>query len=260
MVVAALVGGLALLVPLVGVPSDAVGQEAGETGSVLLVMDASGSMNRLGESDRPLIDEAKDALVRLIDALPEGTPVGLRVYGHRVPNDDRANGCRDTELVVPVGPLDRLEMTEAILGFEAKGFTPIARSLEEALDDLPAEGRRTVVLVSDGEDTCAPPDACEVARQIVADGVDLRVEALGFLIDVGSPAEAQLRCIADATGGGGESPDDGDHPSPDETDPGRATTLVLIAVGIGAAVGAAAGVIALRRRSSSSSSSPPASP
>jgi Ca-activated chloride channel family protein len=164
-------------------------------------MDASGSMNRVGETGRPLIDEAQDALVRLVEALPEGTAVGLRVYGHRVPNTDKVRGCRDTELVVPVGPLVREVMTAAIGGFEARGFTPIGLSLREAVEDFPEGGRRTVVLVSDGEDTCAPPDPCEVAQEIVSKGIDLRVETVGFLIEAGSRAESQLRCIAEATGG-----------------------------------------------------------
>jgi hypothetical protein len=199
---AVVVGLLGLVSALVVPVSSSVAQEGGdEAGSVLLVMDASGSMNRVGGSGRPLIDDAKVALVRLVEALPEGTAVGLRVYGHRVANDDPVNGCEDTELVVPVGPLDRGQMTDAIVGFEAKGFTPIGRSLQEAVDDLPADGRRTVVLVSDGEDTCAPPDPCEVARGIIADGVDLRVETLGFLIDAGSAAEMQLQCVAEVTGG-----------------------------------------------------------
>ncbi len=172
-----------------------------ESGAVLLIMDASGSMNRVGETGRPLIDEAQDALVRLVKALPEGTAVGLRVYGHRVPNTDKIRGCRDTELVVPVGPLDREVMIAAIQGFEARGFTPIGLSLREAVGDFPDAGRRTVVLVSDGEDTCAPPEPCDVAHEIVSEGIDLRVETVGFLIEAGSLAESQLQCIAEATGG-----------------------------------------------------------
>ncbi|MDK1019616.1 MAG: VWA domain-containing protein, partial [Actinomycetota bacterium] len=172
-----------------------------ESGAVLLIMDASGSMNRVGETGRPLIDEAQDALVRLVKALPEGTAVGLRVYGHRVPNTDKVRGCRDTELVVPVGPLDREVMIAAIQGFEARGFTPIGLSLREAVGDFPEGGRRTVVLVSDGEDTCAPPEPCDVAHEIVSEGIDLRVETVGFLIEAGSRAESQLQCIAEATGG-----------------------------------------------------------
>lgn len=177
-------------------------QEAGQpTGlaPVLLVLDASGSMNADDGTGRAKIEAAKEALRALVTELPEGSPVGLRVYGHRVPNTDRENGCRDTELIVPVGPLSEPVMLSAIDSFSATGFTPIGESLRAAMSDLPTTGPRTVVLVSDGIDTCAPPDPCQTARELAAANVELRVEAVGFQAD--EAAAAQLRCIAEATGG-----------------------------------------------------------
>lgn len=165
---------------------------------VLLIMDASGSMGRVDDRGVRLIDGAKEALITLLDAVPDGAPIGLRVYGHRVPEPDQAGGCFDTELVVPVGPLRRDEMTAAIGSFDALGYTPIGASLRAAAEDLGGDG--TIVLVSDGEDTCAPPDPCEVAAELLAAGFDLRVETIGFFID-DEAARNQLQCIATATGG-----------------------------------------------------------
>ncbi|CAN5748826.1 hypothetical protein BH23ACT11_BH23ACT11_13740 [soil metagenome] len=182
-------------------------QEEQVEGALLLIMDASGSMNREDDDGTRLIDGAKDALNKVVDALPEGTPVGLRVYGHRVPNTDRARGCQDTELIQSIASLDRQEMKDSIAGFEAKGFTPIGLSLQEAADDLPPEGPRTIVLVSDGEDTCAPPPPCEVARDLIAEGIDVKVETVGFFIQDNQQAQSQLQCIADATGGSYHSAD-----------------------------------------------------
>ena len=88
--------------------------------------------------------------------MPNDSLVGLRVYGHRIPNRDKRRGCKDTELITPVGPLDRSAMKQQIRSFDAKGFTPIGLSLRKGAGDLPAEGKRTIVLVSDGIDTCAP--------------------------------------------------------------------------------------------------------
>lgn len=176
-------------------------------GALLLVMDASGSMNGVDDDGVPLIDGAKEALNGVVDALPEGTPVGLRVYGHRVPDDDRERGCEDTELIQPVEPLDRARMKETIAGFEAKGFTPIGYSLRQAANDLPAEGPRTIVLVSDGEDTCSPPPPCEVARELAAQGIDVKVETVGFFVQDNQQAQRQLRCIAEETGGAYRSAD-----------------------------------------------------
>lgn len=180
-------------------PSPAGGQQE-QPPAVLLIMDASGSMNRPDDAGRPLIDGAKQALIDVVDSLPAGSSVGLRVYGHRVPNTDQEQGCQDTELIAPVRPLDKPAMKRAIAGFSATGFTPIGLSLQEAVDDLPPEGPRTIILVSDGEDTCAPPDPCEVARGLAADGIEITVETVGFFLD-DDAARTQLECIADATGG-----------------------------------------------------------
>ncbi|MDH3469821.1 MAG: VWA domain-containing protein [Acidimicrobiia bacterium] len=174
------------------------GQE-GEDAAVLLILDASGSMNSTDDNGVRLIDGAQQALTRLVEILPEGAPVGLRVYGHRVPNTDKTNGCLDTELIVPVGPLEKGSMIDAIGSFSARGFTPIGLSLEEAASDL-SDGRGTIILVSDGEDTCAPPDPCDVAAGLVSAGIDVQVHTVGFFLGEGDPARAQLQCIADATG------------------------------------------------------------
>lgn len=174
---------------------------ADEAGALLLIMDASGSMNATDANGQTLLDGAKQALHDVVAALPDGTHAGLRVYGHRVPNTDRENGCADTELVHPVSELDREAMLAAIDGYDAKGFTPIGASLSAALDDLPPEGARTVILVSDGEDTCAPPDPCEVAEQVRAEGVDLTIHTVGFALGDDGGARAELECIAEAGGG-----------------------------------------------------------
>ena len=162
--------------------------------SLLLIMDSSGSMRADDGTGRPKIAAAKEALNAMVDALAADAQVGLRVYGHRIPNTDKARGCKDTELIVPVGTLDRAEMKSRIASFDAKGFTPIGLSLKEGARDLPATGKRTIVLVSDGIDTCAPPPPCKVAKEISRQGVDLRIDTVGFQVD--PRARAELQCIA----------------------------------------------------------------
>src|SRR5680860_415183 len=176
-------------------------EESGTRGAMLIILDASGSMARADEDGVPFIDKAKSAVLELVDALPDDIAVGLRVYGHREPNTDRVRGCQDTELVAPVVRLDREAIRSAVEGVAASGFTPIGLSLQEAASDLPDAGPRTVVLISDGEDTCAPPDPCEVAEDLFGAAIDVRIESIGFLVDSGSAAEQQLRCIAEASGG-----------------------------------------------------------
>lgn len=191
---------LGMVLTLALVPTTPAAAQDAE-GALLLIMDASGSMEATDADGVRLIDGAKDALRGVVDALPDGTHVGLRVYGHREPNTDEERGCQDTELVSPVQPLDRDAMRAAIDGFEPSGFTPIGLSLQEAADDLPPEGPRTIILVSDGEDTCSPPDPCDVAADLRRDGVDLVIETVGFALGDDEAARQQLACIAEAGGG-----------------------------------------------------------
>lgn len=185
----------AVMLVLFATPAGAQ-EEADEAASLLLILDASGSMQaKLGNGVR--LDAAKQALDELIDALPEESRVGLRVYGHRVPNTDPARGCKDTELVASVRPLDRKTLRAKVRAVKARGFTPMAESLLQGAEDLPASGRRTIVLVSDGIETCAPPQPCKVARDLSQRNI--RVDVVGF--NVRGVAREQLRCIADAGGG-----------------------------------------------------------
>src|SRR5262245_49907116 len=90
--------------------------------ALLLILDASGSMNSNDGSGQSKIAAAKQALYQMIDNLPEGSQVGLRVYGHRVSSSerDRVAGCRDTELISPVQALNRQAMKDAISRFQAR--------------------------------------------------------------------------------------------------------------------------------------------
>jgi hypothetical protein len=190
------------------------GGPEGSEGALLLIMDASGSMNEVGTNGEPLIDTAKEALRGMVETLPDGVHTGLRVFGHRYPNTDRENGCRDTELIAPVAPLDREALVAAIDGYQAKGFTPIGHSLEQAAGDLPPEGPRAIILVSDGDDTCAPPDPCAVAQGLVDDGVEVAIHTVGLTLGDNQTARDQLSCIAEATGGEYVEVEDADDLAP----------------------------------------------
>ena len=167
---------------------------------VMIVLDASGSMNQ-ADAPGPRIDAAKAAVTGLVGSLPAGAQVGLMVYGTGTgsADADKAAGCRDIRTLVPVGPLDPAALAAQVAGIGASGYTPIGSALTAAADALPTEGPRSIVLVSDGEDTCAPPAPCDVARDLHRQGVDLTVHTVGFKVD--ATARDQLGCVAEATGG-----------------------------------------------------------
>ena len=183
-------------------PGVAQAQERGaELASTMVVLDASGSMTGADPAGGTKMDAARRAVHAFLDAAPDGAPVGLAAYGTGTGNSDaeRAQGCQDVTVVNPVGPLDRAGLGAAVDGLTPRGYTPIGRSLQVAAEQLPQEGPRSIVLVSDGVDTCAPPQPCEVVRTLAGQGVDLVVHTVGFGVD--DEARAQLSCIAQATGG-----------------------------------------------------------
>ena len=166
----------------------------------MIVLDASGSMNQT-DAPGPRIDAAKTAVTDLLGTLPTDAQVGLMVYGTSTGSTDaeKTTGCQDIKTLAPVGPLNPTALTNQIQSITASGYTPIGNALTAAADALPHEGPRSIVLVSDGEDTCAPPTPCDVARDLHQQGIDLTVHTVGFKVD--ATARDQLTCIATTTGG-----------------------------------------------------------
>ncbi|MBP0460055.1 VWA domain-containing protein [Streptomyces montanisoli] len=170
------------------------------TAKVDLVLDVSGSMSTRDIDGQTRMTAAKQAFDQVIDTVPSGVDLGIRTLGATYPGKSLKIGCKDTKQLYPVGPLDREEAKTAVGTLEPTGWTPIGPALLAAAKDLSGgDGSRRIVLISDGEDTCSPPDPCDVAREIAAKGVHLTVDTLGLVPD--AKTQAQLSCIAEATGG-----------------------------------------------------------
>lgn len=155
------------------------GLDPGARGAVEIILDASGSMLKRMDGERR-IQIAKRAIADVIDnAMPDGMPLALRVYGHR-----EAGSCR-SDLEQPLAPLDKAALRRKLDGINAVNLarTPIADSLAQVAKDLAAaKGRRLVILLTDGEETC-DGDPAAVLEKLAADGVDLRLNIVGFAID-----------------------------------------------------------------------------
>ncbi|WP_051198796.1 vWA domain-containing protein [Gordonia shandongensis] len=164
-----------------------------------LIIDASDSM-RADDAPGPRIDAAKSAATGLIDAVPAGSRLAVLTYGTGTGNapTERAAGCRDVTDLVPLGPLEKGSAKAAVDGVTPRGFTPIAESLRRAAAALPDSGAASIVLISDGEDTCGTPP-CDVARELWAAHPELSISTVGFKTT--GEASDQLRCIADAADG-----------------------------------------------------------
>ncbi|MFD0821980.1 VWA domain-containing protein, partial [Micromonospora zhanjiangensis] len=197
---AILLGLLAASLTLGPVPAWADEPTSGEPPKVELVLDVSGSMRATDIGGRSRISVAQQAFNEVVDALPDATQLGIRVLGATYKGDDKKVGCQDSQQLVPVGPVDRAAAKSAIATLRPTGFTPVGLALRGAARDLgTGETTRRIVLITDGEDTCAPPDPCDVARELAAQGIHLVVDTLGLAPD--EKVRRQLVCIANATGG-----------------------------------------------------------
>ncbi|MFD7115599.1 VWA domain-containing protein [Streptomyces sp. NPDC059883] len=166
-----------------------------------LVLDVSGSMRTRDIDGQSRMTAAKQAFNEVLDAVPREVELGIRTLGADYPGKDTKVGCKDTRQLYPVGPLDRTEAKTAVATLAPTGWTPIGPALLGAADDLEGDddATRRIVLITDGEDTCAPLDPCEVAREIAAKGIHLTIDTLGLVPD--DKTRRQLTCIAEATGG-----------------------------------------------------------
>ncbi|GAA2566436.1 MULTISPECIES: vWA domain-containing protein [Streptomyces] len=192
---AALAAGMAF--PAGAVAGEPTGEDAPK---VDLVLDVSGSMRTRDIDGGTRMAAAKQAFNEVLDATPEEVQLGIRTLGADYPGDDRKTGCKDTAQLYPVGPLDRTEAKTAVATLSPTGWTPIGPALLKAADDLDGgNGSKRIVLISDGEDTCAPLDPCEVAREIAAKGIGVTIDTLGLVPN--TKLRKQLSCIAEATGG-----------------------------------------------------------
>ena len=163
------------------------------SGDSILVLDASGSMWGQIEGEAK-ITIAKSVLADLLKDLPAEQRLGLIAYGH-----NRAGDCADIEELAPVGA-DRAVIASAVSKLNPKGKTPMADSIKLAAEKLKyTEKKATVILVSDGIETCAP-DPCGVAAALEAAGADFTAHVIGFDVKEENQ-QAQLRCIAENTGG-----------------------------------------------------------
>jgi hypothetical protein len=181
-----------------------VHQEAGMPGqarqaNLALILDASGSMTEeLPGTGQTKLAVAKDVLAELIPQIPQEMRGTLWIYGHRRPGEPKSESCKDIEQVFPLGPVDSAAYVEKIRGINAIGWTPIADSIQGAAKDLPTGDFNSIILVSDGEETCGG-DPCALAEALRASDAAVTVHVVGYAVD--DATRDQLQCVAQVSGG-----------------------------------------------------------
>lgn len=162
-----------------------------------IILDSSGSMaeNLSGKSKMNI---AKEAIQSVINEVPDSTFIGFRAYGHQ--SGTAAKNCTDTQVIVPIGAINKSDFMSRVNALTPRGWTPIDYSLRQAQNDFvfKSEYGKMIILVSDGEETCGG-DPCQAVKDLKLAGFAPIVNTVGF--SVGAVAREQLKCIAAATGG-----------------------------------------------------------
>jgi tight adherence protein B len=172
-----------VVVELAGTPLSAtatappVTSASAPSGTVVVVIDASGSMNGARLAD------ARAAADGYADGLPATVRLGLVAVADR-----------PTVLLAPTA--DRAAFHTAVAGLRAGGGTALYDGICAATELLDGAGERRIVALSDGADTRSVASPADAAARLRGAGAGLDVIAYGS--DASGPA---IQALAGGTGG-----------------------------------------------------------
>lgn len=172
---------LLLLLSLAGFQASA---QEGMT-RILFILDASNSMNAMWDG-QTRITAAKELLLRSMDSIKDipNLEMALRVYGHQSIVTPTYQDCNDTKLEVPFGPNNFSAIRGVLYRIQAKGTTPIARSLEAAAIDFPnATAKNIIILITDGLEAC-DGDPCVIAKKLRDKNINVTPFVIGLGLDL----------------------------------------------------------------------------
>ena len=152
----------------------------GSKDNTLIIFDASGSMlKRLGQQRRITI--AKAALKRYVERLSTDNNignVGLRTFGG-VPDE-----CT-TDLRRTISPFNKETLLGDIDSIKARSNakTAIAASLLAAKDDFSGlEGKKNILLITDGEETCKG-NVLKQIKLLKLSGITAKIDVVSFALE-----------------------------------------------------------------------------
>lgn len=152
---------------------------------ILFILDASNSMNAMWDG-QTRITAAKELLIRSMDSIKDipNLEMALRVYGHQSIVTPTFQDCNDTKLEVPFGPNNFGAIRGKLHLIQAKGTTPIARSLEAAASDFPdAVAKNIIILITDGLEAC-DGDPCVIAKKLRDKNINVTPFVIGLGLDL----------------------------------------------------------------------------
>lgn len=174
--------------------------------NILFLIDSSNSMrekiNSGTDSNKKeaKMEAAKKVLEETLSRIPNEINLGLRVFGNGFRGD--MTDCQQSTLLVPLGRNNRKAIIEAVRGMSPHGLTPLTYALMQAENDLRyCNGPKTVILISDGVETCGGDPCPYVDRLSRVLGVKMKIDIVGLGLRRDRSAQEQLNCIAEKSGG-----------------------------------------------------------
>lgn len=150
----------------------AVAQPAPQTkkARVLLLLDGSSSMVDKWDGNKTRFKAAEDVIMALMDSIHRVSPdveFGLRVFGHQHSVTER--NCYDTRTEVVFNKKNEIQMSLRLASIKPYGITPIAYSIQKAVEMDMIEDRTyaySLILITDGGESCGG-NICEVVQQLL---------------------------------------------------------------------------------------------
>lgn len=178
------------------------------TGSVLVVLDTSGSMNAKVEAagNATRLDLAKEAIAGALPLFSDRTNIGLWTFS-------RHTGRTDHTVVLDLGPSSRdvggvkavTALLKSVADLTAEGATGLHDTTILAADEAQRnwrEGDNTIILISDGKNEDPGSATVEQVLARLKKLTDQQKPVRLLTIALGAEADAAtLRRFADATGG-----------------------------------------------------------
>jgi len=153
---------------------------------VMLILDSSDSMSEKDRYGDIKLDTAKITLSKVLDKIPDDeTNFALMAY----------DNC-ETKLLVPPSNTNMGRVKSRAMSIYPTAKTPIAKSIREAGKILANSSQETtIILISDGEETCGGDPCSEADKLRRRTDVNVKFYVIGYSVD--ESTQRQLRCIAD---------------------------------------------------------------
>ena len=165
----------------------------------VFILDYSNSMNERisGETKYNIL---KRCFENLVSQIPDETPVGVRVYGHRW-GFTNYDACKASVMAEGINKYNRDIIPMKLSEYRPRGMTPITYSLKETVEKDFNNDRnpKHIVLITDGGENC-DESPCDYAMELIKHRRDIKIDVIAIRIKNRDDLD-QLACTANVTSG-----------------------------------------------------------